>query len=77
MIEMTVINGCPFVIVGGHAQVTSLLNGHTFRAYVKISSPSRAMETSPYEFKILEFDKKKLKQTNILGNRYIILRHKL
>ena len=48
------------------AKEPSLLNGHECRAWVKICSPSPAMVTSQYEWKILECDEKP--QWNIQTN---------
>ena len=41
-----------------HEKEPSLLNGQECRAQVKICSPSPVMVTSPYEWKILEWDDK-------------------
>ena len=68
---MTIINRCvPCVTVG---VASSLLNGNKCRTKVKMCSPSTVMVTSPYEWKILEWDdkpqtKKTSKQTMIKWN---------
>ena len=68
--EMTIISGCPVSQSVWHDKEPSLFNGHECRAKVKIYSPSPAKVTSPYEWKILEWDENPQtnKQTKDLAN---------
>ena len=56
--EMIITNGCPVSQSVWHTKEPSLLNSHECRAKVKFFSPSSAMVTSTYEWKILEWDEK-------------------
>ena len=60
--EMTIINECP--VSQWHAKEPLLLNGHECPACINICSPSPAMVTSPYEWKILEWNEQTSKQTD-------------
>ena len=54
--EMTIIKRRPVSQKLWHVKEPSLHNGHECWAWVKICSPSLAMVTSPYEWKILQWD---------------------
>ena len=54
--EMTIIKRRPVSQKLWHVKEPSLHNGHECWAWVKICSPSPAMVTSPYEWKILQWD---------------------
>ena len=55
---MTIINGCPVSHYLWHSKEPSLLNGHNWRAKIKICGPSPAMVTSQNKWKILEWNEK-------------------
>ena len=65
--EMTIINGFPLVTASVAPWRTQLLNGHECWAQVQICNPSTTMVTSPYKWKILEWDEKHNTNKNYWG----------